>query len=111
LKQSMTDCRCGRRIPDDWRICANCERLARLDTLDGSAELRHFKYTYMKAHGWPNRNVQPPLDPDTLALLADGVAKKAQMDSITGLRRMNRQMQHEEIRIKGALYEEPELEL
>ncbi len=107
----MKDCRCGRRIPNDWRICAECERIARLDTLDGSAEQRHFRHTALKAAGWPNRNVKPPLDPETMALLADGVAKQAAMQSILGLRKMNRQMQHEEIRIKGAMYEEEPLEL
>lgn len=111
MKQSMKDCRCGRRIPDDWRICAECERIARLDALDGSAEHRHFRHTALVAAGLPNRNVKPPLDPETMALLADGVAKLAVEQSIMGLRRMRRQMQHEEIRIKGAMYEEPELEL
>ncbi len=107
----MKDCRCGRRIPSDWQVCAQCERYARLDALDGSAEHRHFTYTYMKAAGWPNRKVKPPLDPETLALLADGVAKQAEMASILGLRKMNRQIQHEEIRIKSAMYEEPPLDL
>ncbi len=46
-----------------------------------------------------------------MALLADGVAKQAAMQSIMGLRKMNRQMQHEEIRIKAAMYEEEPLEL
>ncbi len=111
MKQSMKDCRCGRRIPDEWQVCAHCERIARMNALDGSTEHRHFVYTNMKAAGWPNRKVKPPLDPETLALLADGVAKQAQMDSIMGLRKMNRQMQHEEIRIKGAMYVEEPLDL
>jgi hypothetical protein len=111
MPQSIKDCRCGRRIPSDWSICAQCERNARLDTLDGSAEQRHFRYTYLKANGWPNRAVKPPLDPETLALLADGVAKQAEMNSILGLRKMNRQIQHEEIRIKGEMYEEEPLDL
>lgn len=107
----MKDCRCGRRIPSDWQVCAQCERHALLDALDGSAEHRYFRHESLKLAGWPNRDVKPLLDPETMAVLADGVAKQAQMDSIMGLRRIRRQLQHEEIRIKGIMYEEPELDI
>lgn len=90
-RDSMKECRCGRRIPAEWSICAQCERLARLDALDGSAEHRQYRRMALAQANW-NRNVKPPLSPEELALLADGISQRAQEQALLGLRGINRML-------------------
>jgi hypothetical protein len=103
MTHSMKECRCGRRIPSDWRVCGVCEQHARLDALDGSAEQRHYRYQALKQAGWPNRDVKPPLGPELLAQLADGISKRAQEASLLGLKAINRQLQDQRIRVRNAV--------
>lgn len=103
MTHSMKECRCGRRIPNDWRVCGVCEQYARLDALDGSAEHRHHRHHALKQAGWPNRSVEPPLGPDELAQLAEGISRRAQEQSLLGLRAINRQLQDQRIRVRNAV--------
>lgn len=106
MPQSMKDCRCGRRMPSDWNVCGVCERNALIDALDGSAEHRRFRHDALKNAEWPNRKVEPPVSPEILAQLADGISKRAQEQALVGLRHMNRQFQDQLIRLRNQAYDE-----
>lgn len=100
MKHSIKECQCGRRIPNDWRVCGVCEQMARLDALDGSAEYRLFRYQALKQAGWPNRDVEPPVPPEVLAQMADGISKRAQEQSLLGIRHLGRTFQDLKLRLK-----------
>lgn len=102
MLRSKTECRCGRSIPSDWLICGYCQENANLDSLNGSAEHRHYRYEALASEGWPNREVKPPLDPELLGHLADEVSKRAQEQALMGLRQMNRQLHDYRIRFRNA---------
>ena len=99
MSNSFKECRCGRRIPTEWRVCATCEQIARLDALDGGAEHRQYRFHALRLANF-NRDVEPPLGPEFLAQLAEGISRRVQEDSLMGLRIASRQLQDTRIKIR-----------
>ena len=97
---SITECRCGARIPNTWRNCAKCDSYARLDALEGGPQLREERYWGARANLERNKGVEPHISPDLLAHIADEVSKRAQEDSILAIRQASRMLAHHNLKAR-----------
>ena len=97
---SITECRCGARIPNTWRNCAKCDSFARRDTLEGGPQLREERYWGARANYKRNQGVEPHIGPDLLAEIADEVSKRAQEDSILAIIKASRMLAHHNVQAR-----------
>lgn len=97
---SITECRCGARIPDTWPKCAKCQSFARMDALEGGPELREERYWGARANWKRNQGVEPHIGPDLLAHIADEVSKRAQEESILAIRDASRLLAHHNLKAR-----------
>lgn len=90
----MKKCRCGRRIPSDWRICAQCRVLEDQDRLEDGLSHRLERAQLVRVRRSMSFEVTPVLDPEEQQALLNGIARLAQQDHLLKIRHDLKNRQH-----------------
>lgn len=101
-RDSIKECRCGRRIPAEWRVCASCLAREDSDVFEGEFQQRMERAQLVRVRRGMEFDVIPVLDDDTRQALLDGIARVSQQEHILDTRRKMHSWKHIEALYRNA---------
>lgn len=101
-RDSMKECRCGRRIPDTWRVCSSCLSREENDVYEGEFQHRMERAQLVRVRRGMEFEVTPVLDGDETQALLDGIARVSQQNHILTIRKRMHSWKHIEALYRNA---------
>lgn len=101
-RDSMKECRCGCRIPAEWRTCASCRAREESDVYVGDFQQRMERAQLVRVRRGMEFEVIPVLDGDEQQALLDGIARVSQQNHILDTRKRMHSWKHIEALYRNA---------
>lgn len=101
--QSMKECRCGNRIPDDWSQCHQCQEWHRKDLYYGTNMDRMERFQMIRVKQKLDKfEVDPTWDEELQDKVLTAVANMAQAEKLADWRKRLKAFQHIQVMWRNA---------